>query len=90
MTQHDDSDCGCGMGHTGDASPGFADLLVQQPDGSSGIGEGGDGETSLQSKVAKPSEVAGSDRSDEFQQSLLEHLVYNDAGIRQAILTGEE
>ena len=90
MTQYDDSECGCGMDHTSDTSSGFTDLLGQQSGGFSDTGEDGDGGTSLQSKVEKPNDVAGSDSSDEFQQAFLEHLVYSDAAIRQAILDGEE
>ncbi|RAS27797.1 type VI secretion system Vgr family protein [Paraburkholderia bryophila] len=89
-TEHSDDDkCGCGADHAAEASPDFAQLVNQRRDETDDIESTEDGK-SLQSSIGTNSAPQVNAETSEFQRSLIEHLVFNEPAIKQAILDGED
>jgi type VI secretion system secreted protein VgrG len=89
-TEHsDDGNCGCGADHAPDTSPDFALLANQQQSRSEDADTDEDGKP-LQSSIASSVSPPADAQSSEFQRSLIEHLVFNDPAIKQAIQDGED
>ncbi|MFM0031008.1 type VI secretion system Vgr family protein [Paraburkholderia madseniana] len=88
-TEHNDADCGCGVDHAAEASPDFAQLANQPPHETDDAGASDDGKP-LQSSINSNSAPLANADTSEFQRSLIEHLVFNDPAIKQAILDGED
>ena len=89
MTEHQDDDvCGCGVDHEAQTSPGFAHLTSEQSlDDSNETNEDG---RSLQSTFDPNSAPRIDPEAMQFQRNLVEHLVFKDPKVEQAILDGED
>ncbi|MGV2292992.1 type VI secretion system Vgr family protein [Trinickia sp. YCB016] len=88
MTEHPDGDgCGCGIDHAAQPSPGFAQLANNSPQDGNEVNDEG---RSLQSTFDPAMAPSVDAEAIQFQRSLIEHLVFKDPKVEQAIQDGED
>ena len=87
MSEADANVCGCGSDHPAEVMVGLPDFASDMATDSTDTEEVG---TPLQSKVSTPNGPGVDSGSEQFRLSLLEHFVYSDPTVVQAIVDGEE
>jgi len=83
----DVADCGCGVEHTDQLSPGFPQFANQtSQDGDEPNGKGRPLQSTFDSALSPTIDA----EAIKFQRSLIEHLVFNDPNVEKAIRDGED
>ncbi|WP_267939951.1 type VI secretion system Vgr family protein [Paraburkholderia sp. HD33-4] len=90
MSEVDDEGCGCADDHSPETTIGLADFTLDNSDMPSNPTDVEEAGVPLQSKVSTPGGTKEDQGADEYRLSLLEHFVYRDPTVAQAILDGEE